>query len=57
MLGSVRKRLTCLKAVEKIAKQRHERRVSQQVMKEQRGQSYDTSSPNWEFDAMIRSGS
>jgi hypothetical protein len=49
-----KKKLSCFKAVEKIAKQRHERRITQQALRIQREQAYDTSVPNWEFDAMIR---
>jgi len=49
-----KKQSSCLKEVEKIKQRREERRAAQQAMREQQDQEYDTSTPNWEFDAMIR---
>jgi hypothetical protein len=55
LLGVVRKKLSsCLKEVEKIKQRREERRAAQQALREQQEQEYDTSAPNWEFEAMIR---
>jgi len=46
---------SCLKEVEKIKLKREERRAAQQALREQQDLEYDTSAPNWEFGAMIRS--
>jgi len=45
---------SCLKEVERIKQRREERRAAQQALREQQDQEYDTSTPNWEFEAMIR---
>lgn len=49
-----KKQSSCLKEVEKIKQRREERRAAQQALRELQDQDYDTSTPNWEFDAMIR---
>jgi len=48
---------SCLKEVEKIKQKREERRAAQQALREQQDLEYDTTAPNWEFGAMIRSAS
>jgi kinesin family member 2/24 len=49
-----KKQSSCLKEVEKIKQRREERRAAQQALREQQEQEFDTSAPNWEFEAMIR---
>ena len=50
-----KKKLSCVQEVERIKQRREERRAHNQARKDQHDQDYDTSTPNWEFDAMIRS--
>lgn len=49
-----RKKLSCVKEVELIKQRREERRAAHKTLKEKQEQEYDTSIPNWEFEAMIR---
>ena len=42
-----------MKEVERIKQKRDERRAAQVAIKEAFEQEYDTSIPNWEFQAMI----
>ena len=46
---------SCLKEVEKIKQKREERRAAHQALRNQQELEYDTTAPNWEFGAMIRS--
>ena len=52
--AAAKKKQSCVKEVEKIKQRREERRAAQQALREQHAEEYDTSVPNWEFDAMIR---
>lgn len=51
---SGKKKLSCVKEVEKIKQRREERRAAQAAIREHLEQVYDTSAPNWEFEHMIR---
>ena len=53
--GVKKKPSSCLKEVEKIKQKREERRAAHAALREQLDQEYDTTVPNWEFGAMIRS--
>jgi kinesin family protein 2/24 len=44
-----------VKEIEKIKQKREERRAVQAAIREHVEQEYDTSDPNWEFKAMIKS--
>ena len=54
MFVAENKKKSCVKEVELIKQRREERRAAQQALKEQQDLEYDTSIPNWEFDAMIK---
>lgn len=51
--AAARRKSNCVKEVEQIANQRKQRRAQQMAIKEQMESQYDTSRPNWEFEAMI----
>ncbi|XP_067678415.1 kinesin-like protein KIF2A isoform X2 [Haliotis asinina] len=48
-----RRKSNCVKEVEMIQKRREDRRAAQQAIKEVNEKNYDTSDPNWAFNAMI----
>ena len=52
--GGKKPRSNCVDAVKKIQERREARRAQQNALRAERDQEYDTSTPNWEFDAMIR---
>ena len=54
MFVAENKKKSCVKEVEMIKQRREERRAAQQALREQQDLEYDTSIPNWEFDAMIK---
>lgn len=45
---------SCVQEVAKIKQKRDERRAAQQALRVQQDAEYDTTAPNWEFEAMIR---
>ena len=51
--AAARRKSNCVKEVERIKKEREERRAQQIAKREQHDKVYDTSQPNWQFAAMI----
>ncbi|XP_032821863.1 kinesin-like protein KIF2A isoform X1 [Petromyzon marinus] len=49
-----RRKSNCVKEVEKMRRNREERRAQHQEIREKRAQDYDVSYPNWEFLVMIK---
>ncbi|XP_062581059.1 kinesin-like protein KIF2A [Saccostrea cucullata] len=52
--AGARRKSNCVKEVEKIQQKRDERRAKHLAIKEQNESNFDTSDPNWEFQAMIK---
>ncbi|XP_078741838.1 kinesin-like protein KIF2A, partial [Lampetra fluviatilis] len=48
-----RKKSSCVREVERLQRNREQRRAQQQQLRERRAQVVDTSLPNWEFAEMI----
>uniref|UniRef100_A0A8C4N556 Kinesin-like protein n=1 Tax=Eptatretus burgeri TaxID=7764 RepID=A0A8C4N556_EPTBU len=49
-----RKKSNCVKEVEKMRRNREERRLQNQELRDKRAQDIDSTNPNWEFLVMIR---